>query len=70
MAKPAASKSISCWGENNGGLYLEAMFCPNVPVDSVEPYIILTFLSSTGVRIFSQNGFFCVPLGNGTNGEI
>lgn len=39
---------------------MEAMFCPNVPVDSVKPYIILTFLSSTAVRIcFSERILLC-----------
>lgn len=47
-------------GENNGGLYLEATFCPTVTVNLVKPYIILTFLSTAAVRISSQKGFFCV----------
>lgn len=46
--------------ENNGGLYLETMFCPTLTVSLVKPYIILTFLSTTAVRISSQEGFFCV----------
>lgn len=56
-------------GENNGGLYLEAMFCPKVPVGLVKPYIILTFLSSFAVGIFSQNSSFCVSLGNADTRE-
>lgn len=38
------------------------MFCPQVTVTSVKPYIILTFLPTSAVSISSQKGSFCVQL--------